>query len=209
MDTSGVINGLSHIPTIGWIVCLVLGLMIIAVIAALVGVLFFVLKNKNIKTRYFDCTTPEKKELYMAEGKDQLDNQCHVAKQLLKELRIKLFCIGREKFKLNETDQIILELITYRIVDRLNYDMKNDLTRNHITKKNDNDLISYSDAKAEAYFMQIKDRLFMLNSNLRAYDLPLIMDEIPESWFKDLYRKIYFKCRDIAGSKNNSEGTTK
>ncbi len=145
----------------------------------------------------------------MAEGKDQLDNQCHVAKQLLKELRIKLFCIGREKFKLNETDQIILELITYRIVDRLNYDMKNDLTRNHITKKNDNDLISYSDAKAEAYFMQIKDRLFMLNSNLRAYDLPLIMDEIPESWFKDLYRKIYFKCRDIAGSKNNSEGTTK
>jgi len=203
---SGVINGLSQIPTIGWVVCLVLGLMLISVAAALIGTLLFILKNKNIKTKYFDCTTPEKKELYMAEGNDQLDNQCHVAKQLLKELRIKLFCIGRQKFKLNETDQIILELITYRIVDRLNYDMKNDLTRNHITKKNDNDLISYSDAKAEAYFMQIKDRLFMLNSNLKAFDLPLIMDEIPESWFKDLYRNIYFSCRDIAGSKICREG---
>lgn len=197
MDMGTVIT---HIPVIGWVCLLILGVLILGLVALLIGVIFYTVKNKNFKIKHFELSSPEKKEMYMAEGKDQLDNQCHVAKQLLKELRIKLFLIGKQKFQLSENDQIILELITYRIVDRLNYDMKNDLTRNHITKKSDKDLIAYSDSKADAYFMQIKDRLFMLNSNLRAYDLPLIMDEISETWFKDFYRKIYFRCRDIAGA---------
>lgn len=195
-----VINGISQIPTLGWIVILVFGFMIMLLAGAVIGVIFYVVKNRDIKSKYFDCSTPEKREMYMAEGKDLLDNQCHVAKQLLKELRIKLFVIGKNKFNLDQKDQDILELITYRITDRLNYDMKNDLTRNHITKKSDKDLISYSDSKAEAYIMQIKDRLFMLNSKLHSCDLPSIMDDIPESWFKDFYRKIYFSCRDIAGT---------
>lgn len=171
--------------------------------AAIIGVIFYILKTKDVKSKYLDVSTPERREMYMAEGKDLLDNQCHVAKQLVKELRIKLFIIGKNKFNLDEKDQDILELITYRITDRMNYDLKNDLTRNHITKKSDKDLISYSDGKADAYVMQIKDRLFSLNSKLRGYDLPSIMDDIPESWFKDFYRKIYFRCRDIAGAPNN------
>lgn len=201
MEAAEVIGTVADFPVIGWIVLLILGILVLGLIGLIIGVIFYVVKNKNIRSKYFDCSTPEKKELYMAEGKDQLDNQCHVAKQLLKELRIKLYVIGKKKFELSENDQIILELITYRIVDRLNYDMKNDLTRNHITKKSDKDLIAYSDSKADAYFMQIKDRLFMLNSSLRGCDLPLIMDEIPESWFREFYRKIYFRCRDIAGAR--------
>lgn len=206
MEKGEVINGISQIPTSGWIVILVLGILIFILVGALIGVVFFLVKNRNIKTKYFESSTPpEKRELYMAEGKDLLDNQCHVAKQLLKELRIKLYLIGKQKFDLDEKDQNILELITYRITDRLNYDMKNDLTRNHITKKSDKDLISYSDGKADAYIMQIKDRLFIFNDKLRGYDLPQIMDEIPESWFKDFYRKIYFRCRDIASAPENLE----
>ena len=206
MDQSVSVNELTQIPKVGWVVILVLGIMIFLLLGAIIGVLFYTIKNRNIKSKYFDvCSSPEKKELYMAEGKDLLDNQCHVAKQLLKELRIKLFVIGKKKFKLDEKDLNILELITYRITDRLNYDVKNDLTRNHIIKKSDKDLISYSDSKADAYIMQIKDRLFMLNDKLRGYDLPAIMDEIPESWFKDFYRKIYFRCRDIAGTPENKE----
>ncbi|MCQ2086670.1 MAG: hypothetical protein MJZ37_01140 [Bacilli bacterium] len=203
MDQSEVINGISQIPTIGWIVILFLGISIIMLGAAIIGVIFYILKTKDVKSKYLDVSTPERREMYMAEGKDLLDNQCHVAKQLVKELRIKLFIIGKNKFNLDEKDQDILELITYRITDRMNYDLKNDLTRNHITKKSDKDLISYSDGKADAYVMQIKDRLFSLNSKLRGYDLPSIMDDIPESWFKDFYRKIYFRCRDIAGAPNN------
>lgn len=205
MEQSEVISGISQIPTIGWIVFLLLGIMVIMLAAAIIGVLFYVVRNKNISSKYINVSTPERRELYMAEGKDLLDNQCHVAKQLVKELRIKLFLIGKNKFNLNEKDQDILELITYRITDRMNYDIKNDLTRNHITKKSDKDLISYSDGKADAYIMQIKDRLFMLNSKLRGCDLPSIMDEIPESWFKDFYRKIYFRCRDIAGAPEDLE----
>lgn len=206
MEKEGVLDGISRIPTIGWITFLFLGILVVMLAAAIIGVIFYVVKNRNFKSKYFECNTPpETRELFMAEGKDLLDNQCHVAKQLLKELRIKLFVIGKQKFKLDEKDLAILELITYRITDRLNYDMKNDLTRNHIVKKSDKDLISYADSKADAYIMQIKDRLFMLNDKLRGYDLPSIMDEIPESWFKDFYRKIYFRCRDIAGDPNNTE----
>ena len=46
------------------------------------------------------------------------------------------------KFEIKDQKDIeILELITYRIADRLCYDVRNDLTRNHITKKNDDELI--------------------------------------------------------------------
>lgn len=198
MENGAVINELSQIPKVGWTVILVLGIMIFLLIAAIIGVLFYTIKNRNIKSKYFDCSSPEKKELYMAEGRDVLDNQCHVAKQLIKELRIKLFLAGKTKFQLDEKDLIIFEFITYRITDRMNYDVKNDLTRNHIKSKSDNALISYSDSKAEAYIMQIKDRLFMFNSCVHGCDLPKIMDDIPESWFKDFFRKVYFRCRDIA-----------
>lgn len=198
METAEVIGSVADIPTVGWIVLLILGILILGLVGLLIGVIFYVVKNKNIKSKYIDVSSPEKKELYMAEGRDVLDNQCHVAKQLIKELRIKLYLAGKSKFKLDDKDLIIFEFITYRITDRMNYDVKNDLTRNHIKSKSDNALISYSDSKAEAYIMQIKDRLFMFNSCIHGCDLPSILDDIPESWFKDFFRKVYFRCRDIA-----------
>lgn len=210
METAEVIGTVADIPTVGWIVFLILGILILGIIALLVGVIFYVVKNKNIRSKFFDLSTsPERKELYMAEGRDVLDNQCHVAKQLIKELRIKLYLGGKNKFQLDEKDLIIFEFITYRITDRLNYDVKNDLTRNHIKSKSDNALTSYSDSKAEAYIMQIKDRLFMFNSCIHGCDLPVILDDIPESWFKDFFRKLYSRCRDIAISPDEIVGDNK
>lgn len=167
MEGDEVIVTLASIPVIGWIVLLILGVLVIVLV-------FFILKTKNIKTKYFECNS-QKRELFMAEGKDQLDNQTHVAKQLLKQIRIKLFLEGKEFFNITDKkDLIIWELSTYRVAERLNYDMKNDLTRNHITKKSDSELFAYSDSKAEAYMAQITDRLYMLNAFLPEYDLPKI-----------------------------------
>ena len=153
MDFSGISN-------LGWVVIMILG---IAVIGTVIAV-SLILRNRNVKTKFFEISHEEheatKKEIAMAEGKDQLDNQCQVAKQILKELRMRLYETGVSTFKFqDEKDLNILELITYRIIDRMNYDIKNDLTRNHITKKTTIELEQYTRAKARGYFSMIQDRL--------------------------------------------------
>ena len=99
----------------------------------------------------------------------------------------------------DKKDLVICELITYRIADKLNYDVKNDLTRNHISKKNNYELDEYSRAKALGYYSMIKDRLFVFNDKLPEYDLPKIMERISISDFETLFRDIYYSARRIAG----------
>lgn len=200
----------SSIPTIGWVTILLLGLFIlITLILICTGILYVVFK-KNIKTKIFELTDipkQQQRELYIAEGKDQLDNQCQVAKQLLKKIRIRLFQAGVMKFEIKDPKDVeILELITYRIADRLCYDVRNDLTRNHITKKSDDELREYSDAKAKGYYFMMYDRLYNLNSKLPNFELPKLLDEISESEIRNIFYDIYFSARSIAGvtgGKNN------
>ena len=129
---------MSTIPFFGWIVILILGIMVVLLLVVLLIFLNKIAKNHTIKTSFFEVTAKEQqKELFIAEGKDQLDNQCQVAKQILKEIRVMLYETMEKRFQVTDRKNLsILELITYRIVDRLNYEVKNDLTRNHTVKKN-------------------------------------------------------------------------
>lgn len=201
------IKFLSSLPTIAWVTLLVLGIAIVVFLTiALAGILYVIL-NKNLKSKFFelsDIPKQQQREMYIAEGKDQLDNQCQVAKQLLKKIRIRLYQAGVSKLDIkDQKDLEILELITYRIADRLNYDVRNDLIRNHITKKNDDQLKEYSDAKAKGYYFMMYDRLYNMNSRLPTYDLPKILDEISESEIRNIFYDIYFSARSIAGGNVN------
>lgn len=195
------------IPTIGWVSILILGILILLIISFAVSGLLYIALKKNIKTKLFElCEIPkqQQREMFIAEGKDQLDNQCQVAKQLLKKIRIRLFQAGIMKFDLKDQKDVeILELITYRIADRLNYDVRNDLTRNHITKKNDDELREYSDAKSKGYYFMMYDRLYNMNSKLPSYELPKILDDISEAEMRSIFYDIYYSARSIAGGGKN------
>lgn len=191
----------STIPSIGWIVILLIAVLIILAILLIAHAVYLLVKTKGIKTKYFEIAAQKEvqRQIYIAEGKDQLDNQSQVAKQLLKRIRIRMYQIGLELFAItDQKENDILELITYRIVDRLNYDVRNDLTRNHITSKTDYELKEYSEAKAKGYYYMIYDRLFTFNSKLPNYDLSKIIDAMPEMDFQKTFKEIYFAARGIA-----------
>ena len=148
-------------------------------------------------------------KIAVAEGKDLVDNQSQVAKLMLKIARISIYETGLKLFNIqDEKDKIILEMITYRISDRLNYELKNDFTRNHILNKSNYELELYANAKAKAYYRLVKEKLYMFNQKLPNYDLPKIMDEISFDDTKKLFTDIYFSGRDIAG-KQLKEGEQK
>lgn len=196
------------IPNIGWITILVISILVFIVLAALIVGLVIVILKKNIKTTFFESTEikPEIKERYIAEGKDIIDNQSQVAKLMLKGGRMKVFELGIEMFNITDPkEKIIFELITYRIADRLNYELKNDFTRNHITNKTDYELDQYSTSKSKAYYSLIKERLFVFNDKLPKYHLPKIMTMIPYSEVNELFRDIYYSARGIVGYTNTKQ----
>ena len=196
-------EGIKDIPTVGWIFLFIAIFFIFIIAIGIVASIFYLFIHKNIKTKLFEVENlpkQQQKEMYIAEGKDQLENQCQVAKQLIKKLRIKLYSTGLDIFDIKEKKDLeIFELITYRISDRLNYDVRNDLTRNHITKKTDEELSEYSNAKAKGYYYMIYDRLYNMNSRLPEFDLPKIIELIPEQEINNIFNEIYFSARDIAG----------
>lgn len=195
----------SSIPTIGWISFIILGILCSAVIILAIILICNVLKTKNIKSKFIELNEPireEIKERYIAEGKDLIDNQSQVAKLMLKGARIRLFEEGMKLFNIkDEKDKTILEMITYRISDRLNYELKNDFTRNHIVNKSNYELEQYANAKSKAYYRLVTEKLYLFNEKLPAYDLPKIMDNISFDDAKKLFTDIYFSGRDIAGTK--------
>lgn len=200
--SSIMIELLQNLPSVAWITILILGIFILLLVTGSVIGIFYLMLKKNIKTKVFELSAvPEQqKELLQAEGKDQLDNQCQVAKQMLKELRIKMFTTGKNIFSMQDSHElVIMELISYRITDRLNYDVRNDLIRNHITKKTDEDLYEYSLAKAKGYYFMIKDRLFIFNDKLPEYDLPQIIEKIPINEINSIFLEIYKSAKSIAG----------
>ncbi len=193
----------SKIPTIAWIIFLFIALLLILVVIAILVGIFYLLNKKNIKTKIFELNQPIKpeiKEKYIAEGKDLIDNQSQVAKLMLKTGRIKVYEEGLKLFNIkNSKDKIILEMITYRINDRLNYELKNDFTRNHIVNKTNYELEQYADAKSKGYYRLITEKLYMFNEKLPEYNLPKIMDNIPFEEVKKIFTDIYFSARGIAG----------
>ena len=191
----------STIPTIGWISVIIIGILLAAVLFYALSII----AKKNLKSKIIELNEPireEIKERYIAEGKDIVDNQSQVAKLMLKVARIKIYETGLELFKIkDEKDKTILEMITYRISDRLNYELKNDFTRNHIVNKTNYELEQYANAKAKAYYRLVTEKLYMFNEKLPDYNLPKIMDNISFEEAKKLFTDIYFSGREIVGQK--------
>lgn len=211
-------ENLSKLSGWGWFAITILGITFIIALVMVIIAALKVLKTSNIKSKFFEINTEtassdvsscdkcqekvetQKKALYIAEGKDQLDNQCQVAKQLLKELRIKLFQTAMQTFDFQDKkDIVIMELITYRIVDRINFEVKNDLTRNHISSKSNYELEQYARAKARGYAAMIKDRLFIFNDKLPDFTLPMIMEIIQPQDIEIIFKDIYYSARRISG----------
>lgn len=207
-------ENLANIPTIGWVTILILGVLLIVAIIITIVLLTKFLKGKNVESDVIKITEAQKqevqkkesehkqtqRELFMSEGKDQLDNQCQAAKNILKELRIRIFEIGVKKYGFEDKkDHDLFTLITRSISDRLNYEVKNDLTRNHIIFKTDKELTEYSEGKARGYHSLIKDRLYTYNDFLPHVNLPEIMDEIPLIELEKFFKEVYFTARKIAG----------
>lgn len=195
-------ESLNSIPSTGWVVIGLISMVVLVVLMLIICGVFILLWKKNIKTKFFEINEikPEIKERYIAEGKDLVDNQSQVAKLLIKGWRTKLYELGLKELNItNNSDKIIFELITYRISDRLNYELKNDFTRNHITSKSNIELDQYTNAKAKAYYSLIKERLYIFNDKLPQYNLPDIMAKISYDETKDFFGEIYRSAMDIAG----------
>lgn len=203
------ISNLNNVSDSGWKALTIMAFFIVIGIGIIAASMIIISKRKNIKTRFFETSETKelrqaRKELDMAEGKDLLDNQCQVAKNILKELRVKIYETAVKQFEmLDRKDLAILNHMTHRITDRLNYDVKNDLTRNHITRKTNYELEQYIRAKARGYFSVIKDRLYQFNNDMPEYNLPEIMDLITLQEVEVIFKDVYFSARRIAG--NNGE----
>lgn len=172
------------------------------VVTAAVVFLFWIFKTKNVKIKDIEIIEKTQKELYRTEGKNTLDNQCCNAHNLIKTIWIELFETGKSLFNLtNQYELFLLEDITHLIESKLNYEVKNDLTKNHITEKTDYELTMYSEAKAHGYYNSVKAALYYYNSQLPAYHLPEIMESITIDDFIKIFKDIYFSARKIAGGK--------
>ncbi|WP_318692254.1 hypothetical protein [Treponema sp.] len=156
---------------------------------------------KDIKIKNFEATSENiKREQYHTEGKNLLDNQTNNAHNLLKKVWIDIYQTGKNMYQITDSNELfILEDVAHLIEGKLNYDVKNDLTRNHIIEKSDLDLTTYSDAKAVGYYRAVLAMLYQYNIQLPEYDLPKIMDKISLDEYKRIFSEIYFGARKIAG----------
>lgn len=168
--------------------------------AAVVIIMFWIIKNRDIRLKDIEIVNKSQRELYQTEGKNTLDNQMSNAHNLLKKIWIDIYETGRREFKITEQMELfILEDIAHLIEGKLNYEVKNDLTRNHITEKGDLELTKYSDAKATGYYRSVKANLYTYNVQLPNYDLPEIMNKISLDEYKRIFNELYFNARKIAG----------
>ena len=184
------------LPVLGWIAII----LFIGVLGFGLYLIYRIFKIKNVKIKNIELTERVQKEYYHTEGKNLLDNQTSNAHNLLKKIWIDIFDTGKRLFEITDQQELfILEDIARLIEGKLNYEVKNDMTRNHISEKNDVELQKYSDAKATGYYHAVKANLYTYNIQLKNYNLPEIMDSITLDDYKRIFSMIYFDARKIAG----------
>ena len=190
-------NFINNLPTIAWIVAI----MIICVIAFAFYSLYNLLLNKDVKIHNIELKALQNgNEVQQSIGKNLLDNQTSNAHDLLEQVWIDIYEKGKQKFKLaNKKDLFLLEDIAHLIENSLNNSVKGDLTRNHIVEKDDAEIERYSNAKATGYHKSVKAMLYRYNEQLPFCSLPDVMDDIPISDYKQIFREIYVNAREIAG----------
>lgn len=188
---------LSNLP-LGFYIALLI--IITGFLAVVILIMFWIVKNRDVKLKDIEIVTRSQQELYRTEGKNTLDNQTSNAHNLLKKIWIDIYETGVKKFKIsNQTELFLLENIAHLIEGKLNYEVKNDLTRNHITEKNDVELSQYSEAKAIGYYRSVNASLYSYNIQLPSYNLPKILEDISIEEYKRLFTELYFNARKIAG----------
>lgn len=183
-------------PVFGWI-CI---LFIIAIVALTIFEVFRLLEKKEIKLKNIELVSKSQKELYKTEGRNLLGNQMSNAHNILRKIWIDIYDTGKRIFNITDQQELyLLEDIARLIEAKLNYEVRNDFTRNHIVSRDDLELQKYSDAKAAGYYNAVKANLYAYNAQLPEYNLPEIMDEISLDDYKRVFGEIYFNARKIAG----------
>lgn len=198
----------NNLPPIAWLTIIIISILISVLIYVAIYAVFNLLIKKNIKTKVLELSevSPYIKEKYVAEGKDVIDNQSQVAKLMVKGGRLRLYQKGLNLFNFKtEQEKIIFELLTFRIADRLVYELKNDFTRNHILNKTDYELEQYARSKSKAYYCLIKEKLSIYTEKLPNYDLIKVIDEIPMDDIYGLFKDIYYAGRGIVGYKEKKD----
>lgn len=190
----------SSLPLIGWVSLI----LIIIVLGGFLYGVYRIFMEKDIKIRNFEASSEDiKKEQYKAEGKVLLVNQTNNARNLIRKIWIDIYRNGIKLYGITDsTELFILEDIAHLIEGKINNEVKNDLTRNHIVEKTDEDLDKYSSAKAHGYYCAVLSMLYQYNIQLPKYDLPKIMDLSPAEDYRKLFSEIYYSARKIAGGGN-------
>lgn len=202
MDLSSIV---CKMPVIGWVVVGIFGCLVVILTGMIFYGVYAIVQTKDVRLKNFEIASKTQKELYQTEGKNVLENQSTNAHNLLKKTWMDIFETGRRIFNItNQMELFLLEDIAHLIENRLNYETRNDLTRNHITEKSDLELTKYSDSKAAGYYAAVCAELYRLNIQLPDYDLPEIMKHISLDEYKRLFGEIYFSARKIAGEKTSA-----
>ena len=202
MDLSSIV---CKMPAIGWVVVGIFGCLVVILTGMIFYGVYAIVQTKDVRLKNIEIASKTQKELYQTEGKNVLSNQSTNAHNLLKKVWMDIFQTGRRIFNITEQMELfLLEDIAHLIENRLNYETRNDLTRNHITEKSDLELTKYSDSKAAGYYAAVCAELFRLNVQLPKYDLPEIMNHITLDDYKRLFSEIYFSARKIAGEKTSA-----
>ncbi len=202
MDLSSIV---CKMPAIGWVVVGIFGCLVVILTGMIFYGVYAIVQTKDVRLKNFEIASKTQKELYQTEGKNVLENQSTNAHNLLKKTWMDIFETGRRIFNItNQMELFLLEDIAHLIENRLNYETRNDLTRNHITEKSDLELTKYSDSKAAGYYAAVCAELYRLNIQLPNYDLPEIMKHISLDEYKRLFGEIYFSARKIAGEKTSA-----
>ena len=184
---------ISQISVAGWVCMAVVAVVLIVLAFILVSK---ILKEKNLVTPAFSLT--EKTQI-MAESRELSDNQMRGAKEILGYIGVEL----RHEADMSFIDQDMLEKAYLNkvfeiIILELLEQFRIDLVRNHIVKRNEQELKEYTAAKAEIYYKMVQSILSECNDEIPRFSLPSLLDNIPESEFYELYYKAYLNAKRLS-----------
>lgn len=153
-------------------------------------------KGKDIKSKIFSAT---EKQTVAADARELMDNQIRTGSFHINAIRRMI----RDAFVSIYPDHTELEyeyidLLTKSITDNLLQHFQIDLVRNHIMKKTDVELKSYTEGKASGYYEKVKTYLDDYNKAIKKYDFSAIMDLISNDDFYELYLNAYSGAKKIA-----------
>lgn len=169
---------------------------IILVIGIICTTLYLLLRNKNINTKIFSATEKEK---IQADSRELSDNQMRAAKIMINKLKI-MMIEESDKLYPNKTllEANFIDLLLGRITDNLLEQFRIDLVRNHIVKKNEDELKIYSQSKATMYYTKVEVYLSDYNRTMPEYNLKDIIKGIPEKVFFEHYYDAYKSAKDLS-----------